>query len=142
MEENLTTYKTIDTHGKSQVELILQVYDGAIGAFESARKGFGEGDNETGRAQIERARKFVTHLYSTLNPDEGGAIADNLAKIYSYIVNQTNVIEAVKDSQQIDDMISILGNLREAWVAIKEDQESVSSTPAAGTPMNTFSIDG
>ena len=99
MEEKLTTYKTIDTHGKSQVELILQVYDGAIGAFESARKDFEKDYYESGRAQIERARKFVTHLYSTLNPDEGGVVADNLGKIYSYIINQTNVIEAVKDSQ-------------------------------------------
>ena len=37
MDGKLGTYHTIETHGKSQFELIIKVYDGAIAAYRSAQ---------------------------------------------------------------------------------------------------------
>ena len=123
MDGKIGTYQTIDTHGKSQVELIIKVYDGAIGAFVAARQKYSEGQNDAGRQQLEKARKFVTHLYTTLDPETGGEIADNLSRLYAYIINQTNVIEATKDSKLVDDIITILDNLRLGWMGIKQQAE-------------------
>ena len=122
MDGKIGTYQTIDTHGKSQVELIIKVYDGALSAFVAARQKYSEGQNDAGRQQLEKARKFVTHLYTTLDPETGGEIADNLSRLYAYIINQTNVIEATKDSKLVDDIITILDNLRLGWMGIKQQQ--------------------
>jgi flagellar protein FliS len=122
MDGKLGTYQTIETHGKSQVELIIKVYDGAIAAFRSAQTEFKQGQNSAGREKLEQARKFVTHLYTTLDPEAGGEIADNLSRLYAYIVNQTNVVEATKDSSLIDDITTILDNLRLGWLGIKQQQ--------------------
>ena len=122
MDGKLGTYHTIETHGKSQVELIIKVYDGAIAAFRSAQKEYQQGQNSAGWEKLNQARKFVTHLYMTLDPEAGGEIADNLSRLYAYIVNQTNVVEATKDSNLIDDIITILDNLRLGWLGIKQQQ--------------------
>ena len=37
MDGQIGTYRTMETHGKSQLDLILQVYNGAILAYETAR---------------------------------------------------------------------------------------------------------
>lgn len=135
MDTSVSSYRTIDTHGKSQLDLVLQVYDGAIAAYYRAGEHF-EGQQFTeGREQMERAKRFVVHLYTTLNPEEGGEIAENLGKIYAYVVQETDVATATKDTGKIDDIISVLDNLRQGWRGLKE-QEMSGSTPTEPTSKN------
>jgi flagellin-specific chaperone FliS len=72
MDGKLSTYRTIDTLGKSQVDLILQVYDGAIAAFRAAAEHYVSGELQGGYEQLERARKLLVHLYTTLDQGKGG----------------------------------------------------------------------
>jgi flagellar protein FliS len=135
MNDKLDTYKTIDTMGKSQVELILQVYDGAIKAFSDAREQYKDKKLEDGYEQMEKARRFIVHLYTTLNMSEGGEIAANLGRLYSYIITQIDVSEATKDLSRIDDNIKILENLRGSWVALRE-QERLGDSSGTNAPQS------
>lgn len=144
MDNSVGSYRTIDTHGKSQLDLILQVYDGAIGAYGAAKEDYGNNRFTEGREQMERARRFVVHLYTTLNPEEGGEIAENLGKIYAYVVQQTDIASATKDTGTIDDIINILDNLRQGWRGLKEQQASGSNPSESTTrpepqPAGSFS---
>lgn len=123
MNDKLDTYRTIDTLGKSQLDLVIKVYDGAIAAFNSAGKSYNTNDNETGFEQMEKARKFITHLYTNLNNEEGGQIAENLGRLYAFIISQSYVAEATKDSKLIDDIISILQELRSGWAGIQTNRK-------------------
>ena len=78
MKEGLAAYKQTDILGKSQLDLVIKVYDGAIDAYKAARKAYEEEDNDGGYEQLQKAKRFITHLYTTLNMDEGGAIAQLL----------------------------------------------------------------
>ena len=133
MKDNLTAYKQAEILGKSQLELVIQVYDGAIDAFKGARDAYADGDSDEGFRQLEKARRFVTHLYTTLDMENGGSIANQLSKLYAFIINQTNVIEGTKDLKQIDDNINILNNIRLGWQGLKEqqDEEKKSGQPAS-----------
>lgn len=122
MDNNLTAYKQTDILGKSQIDLVIQVYDGAIDAYRTARKAYEDEETSQGYEHLQNARRFVTHLYTTLDMEKGGEIADQLSRLYAFLINQTNVIEATKDLKQIDDNISILDNLRSGWVGLKEQQ--------------------
>jgi len=73
---------------------------------------------------MERAKKFLTHLYTTLDPDNGGEIAERLGKIYAFVLNQTDIAQATKDLQIIDDNIRVLKNVREGWQGLKEQQKN------------------
>ena len=120
MEGNVKAYQTSDTLGKSQIDLVIKVYDGALAAFRQAKAEFSNEKAENGRQEIDKAKKFITHLYTTLDMEKGGEIAEQLSKLYSFVLNQTNIIEATKDLKMIDDNIVVLDNLRQGWIALKD----------------------
>ena len=130
MEGKLSTYRKVETLGKSQLDLVMQVYDGAIAAFRAAGDFYKNDDYQAGHQQLQKAKRFVTHLYTTLNPEAGGEIAENLGKLYAFIINQTNVAEATKDLSIIDDNISILDNVRLGWLELKQ-QKTAAATEAS-----------
>lgn len=124
MNRDLKAYESTSTLGLSQLDLILKVYDGAIGAFKEAAELYSKNDLNGGYEKMERAKKFVTHLYTTLDPDNGGEIAERLGKIYAYVLNQTDIAQATKDLKVIDDNISVLKNVREGWQGLKDQQKN------------------
>ena len=130
MDGRLNAYRKEDTAGKSQIELILQVYDGAIAAFRASADHYEKNETDAGFEQLERARRFVTHLYTTLDHTKGGEIADRLSRLYAWVINQINVAEATKDLGVIDDNITILNNLREGWSGVKDQLQQKRRQPA------------
>ncbi|MGH8015905.1 MAG: flagellar protein FliS [Candidatus Zixiibacteriota bacterium] len=50
---------------------------------------------------------------------QGEEIAKILAKIYAYLLNQTNLAQATKELRIIDDNISVLSNIRDGWRQLK-----------------------
>ncbi len=139
MDGKLTAYRKEDTAGKSQVDLIIQVYDGAISAFRTARERYETDDSTAGYNQLERARKFLTHLYTTLDYEKGGDISEQLGRLYAFVINQINVAEATKDLSVIDDNITILSNLREGWTGLKaQTSEGVRTAEPAPAPAGGF----
>ena len=56
MNNRLQTYRETETLGKAQIDLILQVYDGAIAAFASARDSYAKKNYEGGYTDLEKAK--------------------------------------------------------------------------------------
>lgn len=131
MDGNIKAYQRSDTMGKSPLELVIKVYDGAITAFQKASEAIENKQIEEFRVQLEKVKKFLTHLYTTLDMEKGGEIAARLSQLYSFVINQTNVIEATKDIKLIDDNIHILKNLREGWQELHEQMKQEESAESA-----------
>ena len=136
--DTLNPYRTVDTLGKSQLDLILQVYDGAIAAFRSAAQAYQAQEYQQGYEQLQKAKRFVTHLYTTLDAEAGGEIAAKLAMLYAYIINRTIQAESTKDLSAIDDNITVLDNVRRGWLTLKQQdaQAGAVSQPASGYGAN------
>lgn len=120
MEDKIRAYRKADTMGKSQLELILMVYDGAIKACRTAAEKYRDDDRDRGFEEVQKIKKFVTHLYTTLDPKKGGEIADNLGKMYVYILTQCYVVEATKDLEQLDAIAQMLDNIRSGWAGLRD----------------------
>jgi len=122
MDGKLNTYQQIETSTKSQLDLILKVYDGTIKEFKDASESYKKEEYNQGYEHLEKSRKFLTHLYSTLDMDKGGEVAENLGKLYVFMINQVNVAEATKDLKLIDENINILNNIRSGWKGLKDEE--------------------
>jgi len=133
MENKLQAYRYADTMGKSPLELILIVYDGAIKALKTAAENYRQNNSQSGYDELRKARSMVVHLYTTLDNQRGGEVARHLGKMYTWIINQLAVLEATKDIKELESVISVLANLRSAWAALKA--EPLSET-AAKTKLN------
>lgn len=134
MGGQVETYQQVDTMGKSQLDLVIKVYDGAIKALKDAKSAYEKNDNQEGYEQMERVRKFITHLYTTLDPEKGGEIAEQLGKLYAFVINEISVIEATKDLAKIDDNITVLNNLRSGWTELKQQEAEL---PKSAQPVAT-----
>ena len=120
MDNKVNSYKKVDTFGKSGLELVVMVYDGAIASLSQAADFYEKKDNQTGFDAIEKAKRFVVHLYTTLDEEKGGEIAANLASIYAYLTERMNFIQSTKDIAAIDNAIAMLRNIREGWVQLSQ----------------------
>lgn len=138
MQDKLGAYRQADTLGKSQLDLILQVYDGAIQAFKGATQHYGAEEFQQGFDCLEKAKRFVTHLYTTLDFENGGEVAENLGRMYAFILNEANVAQSTKNLTQLDKLSDMLNNLREGWAALKGGltETQTDNTPSAA-PVDT-----
>ncbi len=143
MDGKVAAYQQSNILGKSPLDLVIQVYDGAIGSLERTAEAIRADDNTLVHEQLEKSRKFLTHLYTTLDMEKGGEIAVHLSRLYAFVISQTHVIEATKELQLIDDNVNILKNLRSGWVSLKQSRTTGSKTAeqsaAAGVESLTVS---
>lgn len=120
-------YRETSTMGMSQVDLILTVYRGTIGFLNQARTDFESENFSEGRTACDKARKCLVHLYTTLDMEKGGEIAESLGNIYVHVVEQLDVAVADKSPKYFDDMISHLNTIKEAWDGLKELEDKKSN---------------
>jgi flagellar protein FliS len=121
MSDQLKNYHAADTIGRSQPELVVKVYDGAIGSLRQAMEHYKNDDLQRGFENMEKSKKFIVHLYTTLDEKKGGEIAEKLSKLYVYLIEQINIIQATKDLSIIEDAIEILSNVRDGWMQLVEN---------------------
>ncbi len=129
MENHIEQYRLNQVSGMSQKELILMLYRGAIRFLHEAKNALAEQRNDLSWSKLDRARKIVLHLYSTLNL-EAGQIASDLAALYSYVVEQICVANAKRETEPIDVCINILSTVKEAWEQLA-DQDKQGAVPTA-----------
>jgi flagellar protein FliS len=143
MDARSKSYRQVETLGKSQVELILQVYDGALTALREADRHYRNEALAPGREALEKVKRFLTHLYTTLDEEHGGEIAANLGRLYAYLIDQVNLAQGTREKEVIDNCIKVLTNLREAWVGLGEQEKNrptgeANEAPAAGNGINAM----
>jgi flagellar protein FliS len=120
MKNSLSNYQVVDTLGKNQLELVIKVYDGAISNLKQAVEYYQNNNTQAGYDSMEQAKKFVVHLYTTLDEKKGGEIAKNLSQLYAFTVEQINFVQATKDISKINDSIEIFNNIREGWIQLNK----------------------
>src|ERR1700749_831321 len=79
---------------------------------------------------IDHALLIVSHLQNELNLEAGGGVARNLERFYNLL--RTKLLEAqIWVSKDIlNEQISLLLDLRDAWIVVEQEQENRSIAQA------------
>lgn len=120
------TYLKNEIEGATKGKLILLLYDGAIKFLKLANRYIELKDIPNAHKHIIKAENIIYELMSTLNMD-AGEIAENLLKLYDFMVWQLIEANMEKDSNKINSVIKLLTNLREGWKIIVEKEQEVES---------------
>ena len=110
---------SIGTAGPAQ--LVLALYDGALGAIERARTilVLGVRDAHSGieavHTQLVKAQRIVTELRVTLDHERGGDIARNLDALYEFCLRTLVDANLAKDSTKLTPASDVLRSLRDTW---------------------------
>ena len=121
-----------DPHG-----LILLLMDGAMERMAAAR-GCMERHELVRKAKLlHSCVRLIGELRGVLNIPQGGAIAQNLSELYDYMARRLIVANSENNIGCISEVMSLLGEIRSAWVAIGPQVRQGLPAGGAAAPTTT-----
>lgn len=117
-------------------KLISMLYQGALLAIANARLSIQRNDVSAKGASISKAIAIVDEgLNACLDKNVGGELAQNLSSLYEYIVIRLLSANLKNDITILDEVTSLLTDLKGAWEAIRPGAQPGNLTaPMAGSP--------
>jgi flagellar protein FliS len=109
------TYREVDVTARSPLELVVMLYDGALGNLGQARDALIRNDLVTKRHAMSKALAIVSHLQGTLDMSEGKEVALQLDRLYTYVIDKLIEANVHKRPAAIDEAVTVLSTLRDAW---------------------------
>ncbi len=101
----------------SPEQLVVMLYDGARRFLGQATAAMRADEIETAHQKLRRAEAIIAHLRDTLDLDQGD-VATRLQAIYLFCNRHLNDARVQRDPQKIEQVNSLLGELRSAWSSV------------------------
>lgn len=116
-------YKQQGVLAANPVELIIMLYDGCIKQLKLARIAIEDEKYEDVNVSLQKGQNIIVEL--TMSLDFHYPLANELMKIYEFLINQMVEINTTKDKKNIEPMIEILNNLRESWTHVLKENKLI-----------------
>jgi flagellar protein FliS len=144
MRSALASYQKNQVAGMSQKDMIVLLYNGSLKFLEQAGDELEKGNAEGFADRVERVHRIVYHLYTTLDFDKGGEIAEKLGSLYSFVISQLYILNSTRNPTIIADLKEILSNLREGWQSLgkaaPEEMDASKENDGNGGPEKIVSV--
>jgi flagellar secretion chaperone FliS len=108
------------------MELVVMLYDGALRFVAEARDAISTNNVSARTEATRRALDIVIELQNTLDIAQGGDIARDLDRLYTYISSKLTDV-TLGDDKAADEIQSLLSTLRDGWVQAN-DTAAISAT--------------
>lgn len=122
-------YRRTQAEAGTPLELVVMLYDGALRFLAQAQDAMARRDIKDRHIALDKTLAIVGHLQSTLDTERGGALADELDRLYSYMSGRLLEGAAQNDPQALAEVSKLLTNLRDAWHTISTMPPPVSGQP-------------
>jgi flagellar protein FliS len=113
------SYRKVATQTATPGQLVLMLYDGALGFLEKALAGFEHKDplafNQTINNNVLRAQAIIHEMNASLNMQAGGDVAQNFRRLYNYLYRRLREANRHKRREPIEETIQRLRVLRDSW---------------------------
>ena len=106
---------TADPH-----RLTLMLMQGGLDRLAYAKGAIERNEYEAKAEYLSKATAIIMHLRDTLDIDVGGEMAENMWALYDFMVQKITEANAKNSLQSVDEVISLLTPIRDAWVQIPE----------------------
>lgn len=129
-------YKTQAIMTAPPAKLVAMCYDRAIGALKDAIRAIDNNDIQARFDNATRAANIIAHLWSTLDLDRGGEIAQNLSNIYGFAMGRLPDVNTYNDPKAAQEIIDLLTPLAQSWntLADRGETKPAAPPPQAGQP--------
>ena len=102
-------------NGDDPVGLICRLYEKAAQRLEQAKAHLDEGKSAAAGEAVARAMEIVLELMSSLDTDEGGQIAADLASLYFYVQQELAEAAVNQRIEPIENALRVMDSLHEGW---------------------------
>ena len=111
-------YRRTVATSSSPLELVVRLYDGAIAFVLEAREAIVKRDVHARTKAVSRAMAIIAELQNTLNVEQGGDVANELDRLYTYMSTRLLDVTGRADDEAAAEVHKLLSTLREGWSQI------------------------
>jgi flagellar protein FliS len=111
-------YRQVEAQSRSPLELVVMLYDGALARLSEAGTAADAGDVRARGTAVTKALAIIGSLQETLNVRDGGPVAAELDRLYTYSSQRLLDVTLKQDVSGIREVHGLLAPLRDAWEQI------------------------
>lgn len=116
----------VDAHPHRLIQMLL---DGALSRIALARGHIERKEYEGKATALGRAVEIIGALQSSLDFDQGGEIAENLNRLYDYMVRELFSASVHMDTVRLDAVSALLREIKTGWDAIEDEVKPMAKKP-------------
>jgi flagellar protein FliS len=124
----LRGYRTTQAQTSSPLELVVLLYDGALRFLADAERALAANDLPARATAISKALAIVNELQNTLDLAKGGAVAEELDRLYDFVQDRLLRVTRDQDASALAEAQRVLSSLADAW-------RTLATTPPGATPL-------
>lgn len=117
----------------SPLQLVVMCYDGMIRFLKKAGESIESKDIEGKVKFINKTIAIIDELQNSLDFAQGGEVARNLDRVYTYWSNELMKVGMNNDTEILNHIIDLVKDLRVAWAKISEENAAVPGRQQAQT---------
>lgn len=118
MPNPLDAYRKTQIETADPVSLVIMCYDAIIEDLKEARKYHQVKNLEASYDKIRHAQDIITELLVGLDYENGGEIAENLGRLYNFMLRQLIGVNSRVAPDYYNPLIKIMEELKDAWQQI------------------------
>lgn len=108
-------YKNNSVNYAPKEQLLLMLVDGAVKFAKIGRQAIIDKDIRKAHENIVKTQDIYYELMETLDVKQGGEWANNLTKIYNFIVRRLTDANIKKDVNIMNEVIPLIEDIRDTW---------------------------
>jgi flagellar protein FliS len=123
---NKSDYQQVNVMTASPMELIMMLYDECIKSLRKAEQAFdidGPERIEAINNTLLHAQDIITELAVSLDMEQGGEVAQNLQRLYEFMVSHLSRANIDKNRAAIREVRKMMEELREAWQEVNKHED-------------------
>jgi flagellar protein FliS len=134
-KSSLAAYHTVSVHGgvanSDPHRLVQMLLDATAERLMTARGCIERGEISRKAKLLHSCVTLIAELRGSLNMAEGGPLAQNLSSLYEYMARRLMLANVQNDIGPVNEVLSLLNEIRSAWVAIGPEVRKVPNPPMA-----------
>ena len=99
----------------SPAKLVSMLYDKVTLSLKEAIAAIEAGEVEARWRANARAMEILSHMWSTLDVEKGGEIAQNLESLFSFMLSRLPEVDLRNDPEPAREVIELIEPLRISW---------------------------
>ena len=112
----------------SPAKLVAMLYERAITLLHETIEAIEAGEIERRWRANAKATEVICHLWGTLDKEQGGEIAENLSRLYGFMMMRLTMVDVENDAQAARDIIGLLEPLQRSWDEVSNrDEQKIKS---------------
>ena len=112
----------------SPAKLVAMLYERAITLLRETVQAIEAGDIAQRWEANGKASEVISHLWGTLDREHGGEIAENLNRLYGFMMMRLTMVDVENDAQAAREVIGLLEPLLRSWQEIADGNSTGART--------------